>query len=52
MADCVDHCRKLERDYQWIPSERAQFGRPGSDYDWEANDPEKASGHLHWVAGV
>ena len=52
MADCVDHCRKLERDYQWIPSERAQFGRPGSDYDWEANDPEKASGHWHWVAGV
>jgi structural maintenance of chromosome 2 len=41
MADASDRCRKLERDYPWIPSEEAHFGRPGGDYDWEGNDPEE-----------
>lgn len=43
MGESVDRCRKLEREYQWIPSERPHFGRPGSDYDWAVHDPEKAS---------
>jgi structural maintenance of chromosome 2 len=37
--DAVDRCRCLERDYPWINTEREHFGKPGSDYDWEANDP-------------
>lgn len=41
MGESADRCRKLEREYQWIPSEKAHFGRPGSDYDWEANDADK-----------
>lgn len=40
----MHHCRKLEREYQWIPSEKAQFGKPGTDYDWTANDPDKVQG--------
>lgn len=44
MAESADRCRKLEREYQWIPSEKAQFGRPGSDYDWEAHNADRASG--------
>ena len=34
-----DKCRALEREYPWIQSEMIHFGTPGSDYDWEANDP-------------
>lgn len=37
--DAVDRCRALEREYPWINTEREHFGKPGSDYDWEANDP-------------
>jgi len=39
--DAVDRCRTLARDYPWISSEREHFGKPGSDYDWVANDAEK-----------
>lgn len=37
--DAVDRCRALERDYPWIMTERGHFGKPGSDYDWDAHDP-------------
>ncbi|KAL4421732.1 hypothetical protein ABPG77_002348 [Micractinium sp. CCAP 211/92] len=41
MTDSADHLRKLLREYPWIEGEKAQFGRPGSDYDWEARDPKQ-----------
>lgn len=41
MADSADHLRKLLREYPWIEGEKAQFGRPGSDYDWDAQDPKQ-----------
>lgn len=34
-----DKCHALEREYPWIQTEMSHFGTPGSDYDWEANDP-------------
>lgn len=39
--DAVDRCRILERDYPWINTERDHFGKPGSDYDWNANDAQE-----------
>lgn len=33
---------KLEREYPWIVSERAHFGKPGTDYDFAGTDPESA----------
>lgn len=34
-----DKCKALEREYPWIETEVSHFGTPGSDYDWNANDP-------------
>lgn len=42
MAEAGEKCRKLEREYPWIASEKAHFGQPGSDYDWQATDSQKA----------
>ncbi len=42
IADAADRVAGLEREYPWIPSEAPQFGRPGGDYDWAANDPTAA----------
>ena len=42
MGEAGDRLRKLEREYPWIQSEKVHFGRQGSDYDWQANDPDKA----------
>jgi hypothetical protein len=41
MQDANERCRKLEREFPWIPTEEPHFGKPGSDYDWHANDPDK-----------
>ncbi len=40
--DSADVCKQLEKEYPWIGSEKRLFGRPGSDYDWTARDPEAA----------
>lgn len=40
MAEAGERLRRLEREYTWIPSEHPHFGRPGTDYDWQAHDPE------------
>lgn len=43
MQESADKIRKLEREYQWIASEKQFFGRAGTDYDFEGNDVDKAS---------
>ncbi|PSC74142.1 structural maintenance of chromosomes 2-1-like [Micractinium conductrix] len=42
MADSADRCRRLEREHQWIPSEKPQFGKAGTGYDWAARDADEA----------
>merc|ERR1719284_1209266 len=29
---------RMEQEYPWIEKERAHFGKPGTDFDFEAND--------------
>jgi len=29
---------RMEQEYAWIEKDRAHFGKPGTDYDFEAND--------------
>lgn len=41
MAESGDLRSKLEKEYPWIPSEREHFGRPGTDYDFAARNPEE-----------
>lgn len=52
-GDASERCRAIEREHPWIASESVHFGKPGGDYDWEANDPsmmfdqfDKASGTI------
>ena len=40
--DSAGVCKQLEKEYLWIASEKRLFGRPGSDYDWTARDPQAA----------
>lgn len=40
--DSAGVCKQLEKEYPWISSEKRLFGRPGSDYDWTARDPQAA----------
>ncbi|KAL6776822.1 SMC2 [Auxenochlorella protothecoides x Auxenochlorella symbiontica] len=42
MGESGDLQQRLEKEYPWIPSEREHFGRPGTDYDFAARDPEEA----------
>jgi structural maintenance of chromosome 2 len=37
----------LLQDYPWITSEKPRFGRPGTEYDFAARDPEKAFQEYH-----
>ena len=30
------------QEFPWIASEKSRFGRAGSDYDFQARDPESA----------
>lgn len=48
-ADAAERCRELERKYNWIPSEQHHFGKPGTDYDWNARDPSQVGGW--WGSG-
>ncbi|PRW61562.1 structural maintenance of chromosomes 2-1 isoform A [Chlorella sorokiniana] len=41
MQESAEKIRKLEREYQWIASEKQFFGRPGSDYDFEGNNVDE-----------
>ena len=52
-----DKCKALEREYPWIQNEMKDFGKKGSDYDWESNDPsemfeeyEKARGTIDMLS--
>ena len=40
--DAAARVRHLGDKYPWIAQERATFGRPGSDYDFESRSPEEA----------
>lgn len=51
MQESADKIRKLEREFQWIASEKQFFGRAGTDYDFEANDVDKARIHDHSMHG-
>ena len=33
---------RVVQEYPWIESEKQFFGRPGSNYDWAATDPQQA----------
>lgn len=46
MGESGDLQQRLEKEYPWIPSEREHFGRPGTDYDFAARDPEEVSGEV------
>lgn len=35
------------QEFPWISTEQHLFGRPGTDYDWEATDPGKALAELN-----
>lgn len=37
---------KMLSQYPWIVEEKAFFGRPQTDYDFEARDPKVAQAHL------
>ncbi|KAK9805921.1 hypothetical protein WJX73_005152 [Symbiochloris irregularis] len=39
--------QKLEQECPWIASEKQLFGRPGGDYDWNAQDPKEAVRQFH-----
>lgn len=39
--DATDRCQALEREYPWIVTEKPHFGKLGSDYDWQTNDPNE-----------
>jgi structural maintenance of chromosome 2 len=38
--------KKLKQNYTWIPSEESQFGREGSDYDFNNTSPEEKKQEL------
>ncbi|GER46534.1 structural maintenance of chromosomes protein [Striga asiatica] len=40
--DCSSKVEKLIEKHAWIASEKQLFGRPGSDYDFNSNDPHKS----------
>ena len=39
---CLSACAHVLQEYPWIESEKQFFGRPGSNYDWAATDPQQA----------
>ena len=39
--DSAGRCAALEKEFPWIAGERQLFGRPSSDYDWSARDPDQ-----------
>ena len=39
------------KKYSWIESEQSAFGKPGGDYDFEANDPKDMSRQLQGLKG-
>jgi structural maintenance of chromosome 2 len=45
-AEARDHLAHLSEAHPWIASEQQQFGRPGTDYDWEARDTAAAHAEL------
>ncbi|KIY95276.1 Structural maintenance of chromosomes protein 2-2 [Monoraphidium neglectum] len=40
-GSATDRMRRLEEDYQWIPREKANFGKPRTEFDFEARDATK-----------
>jgi len=36
----------MEKQHQWIAAEKQFFGKPKTDYDFQAQDPEKAEKRL------
>lgn len=38
----TEHVEKMLDEFEWIASESKMFGTPGSDYDFERNDPGTA----------
>jgi len=36
----------MEKQHQWIGTEKQFFGKPKTDYDFQAQDPEKAEKRL------
>lgn len=48
LVEASNVCASMEKEYPWITSEKQHFGRPGTDYDWEAKDPTKVLHRLHY----
>ncbi|KAA6425080.1 MAG: structural maintenance of chromosomes 2 [Trebouxia sp. A1-2] len=42
IAEAEDHCKRLQKEFPWIATEKDFFGKPGSDYDFEAQDVQAA----------
>jgi hypothetical protein len=36
--DCAKKVEKLQEKHAWIAREKSQFGKPGTDYDFNAQD--------------
>ncbi|NXC45171.1 SMC2 protein, partial [Penelope pileata] len=45
-ANAVAKSNKLLKDYEWIASDKELFGQPGTNYDFEANNPNEAGQKL------
>ncbi|KAL3152149.1 Structural maintenance of chromosomes protein 2-2 [Trebouxia sp. C0010 RCD-2024] len=42
IMEAEDHCKRLQKEFPWIATEQEFFGKPGSDYDFEAQDVQAA----------
>ncbi|NWU28281.1 SMC2 protein, partial [Dyaphorophyia castanea] len=46
-ADAAAEVAKMLKEYQWIASDKAQFGQPNTLYDFKSSNPKEASQKLH-----
>ncbi|NXH80822.1 SMC2 protein, partial [Edolisoma coerulescens] len=45
-ADAAAKVAKMLKEYQWIASDKAQFGQPNTPYDFKSSNPKEASQKL------
>ncbi|NXB23240.1 SMC2 protein, partial [Rhagologus leucostigma] len=45
-ADAAAKVTKMLKEYQWIASDKAQFGQPNTNYDFKSSNPKEASQKL------
>ncbi|NXS82230.1 SMC2 protein, partial [Erpornis zantholeuca] len=45
-SDATAKVAKMLKEYQWIASDKAQFGQPNTHYDFKSSNPKEASQRL------